>query len=303
MPDYLLWGKAILAAAITAALLELIVAWAWRSPAGSRFGWLLGLAAGFYAGCAVFNVWPHGSLLEARVRLLAVLMPLTFVVEIVAAFARTPRWLAWLLRMGVVAAAAPILLYQSVYLADLAGPHSAEWSPTEAALILTLLAFLLAAVWILLALLQTRTSRQTAASILMVSSLAAALTVMLSGYLGGGLLGLALAGALAGQMLASFAVPSSVSHSYSLGVGLIGLFGVLLIGRFFGSLPTSAALGLWFAPLLAWLPEVPGLRRLGPRLRVALRLALVAAPLIIVVVDAEKRFEEKSTAHASPYDL
>jgi hypothetical protein len=302
MPDYLLWSKALLVAAVVAAAFQLILAWCWRSSLGSRLGWVLGLGAGFYAGCVVLDLWPRWPIQEDRDRFLVVLLPLTLAIEIVTVFPSMPRWLAWLLRLALAVAAAPILLRNSVYLADLAGPHSAEWSPAQAALILVLLASLLAAVWILLALLQARTSSQAGASALTLSALAASVTVMLSGYLGGGLLGLPLAGCLAGATLASFAAPSSSNTSHSLGVGLIGLFGVLLIGRFFGSLPTSAALCLGLAPLLAWLPEGPGLRQLWPSIRVVMCLVFVAVPLLFVVTNAQKKFEKESAANSSSYD-
>src|SRR5207253_1123934 len=98
------------------------------------------------------------------------------------------------------------------------------------------------AVWGLLALLQSRTSERTAAPVLAFASAAAAATVMLSGYYQGGLLGLPLAGALAGATLASLAARAPPNTRLSPGVGVVGLFAVLLIGRFFGSLPTASAL-------------------------------------------------------------
>ena len=67
-------------------------------------------------------------------------------------------------------------------------------------------------------------------------------------------------------------------------MSVIGIFSVVLMGRFFGTLSTSLAACLLLAPLLAWIVELPRLRRLAPRWRNAWRLACVAAPLVIVVV-------------------
>ena len=102
-----------------------------------------------------------------------------------------------------------------------------------------------------------------------------------------------LAGAGLGVTLVSFPLQSDKCPP---GVGVINLFTLLLIGRFFGALSTDLALCLWFAPLLAWLPK-RGLRRLRPSLRGAMRLFLVAVPLALVVAKALARFNEASAAH------
>jgi hypothetical protein len=304
MPDYQLMGMALCVSAGIAALLLLIAAWPWRTPHPLRLrvGWVLGLGAGFYAGCAVLGQQPRWPIPEDRDRFLVVLVPLTLAVEIAAAAAPGPRWLAWLLRLCLAGAAAPILLFNSVYLADLAGPDSAEWTPIQAAAILFGLGAALATVWGLLALLQARTLDRAASPVLVLSFLAAGVTVMLSGYFKGGLLALPFAGALIGGTLASFVAPAPPSASRCLGVGVVGLFGILLIGRFFGSLPTSAALCLGFAPVLAWVSEVPGVRKLRPSLRAAARLVLVAAPLVFVVVNAQMKFAEASVTGSRPYE-
>jgi hypothetical protein len=299
MPDSTLMGVALAVSAVVAALTLLLAAWPWRRPhpARRRAGWALGLGAGMYAGCAVLGQWPRWPAPEDRDRFLVILLPATVAVEVVAALAPLPRWAAWLLRLCLAAAAAPILLYNSTYLADLSGPRSAEWPPAQAAAILFALGAALAVVWALLALLESRTSERSASPALALTALAAGLTVMLSGYFRGGLMALPLAGAVAGTTAASFAAPAQRGAGGCLGVGVVGLFGVLLIGRFFGSLPTASALALLAAPLLAWVGEAPGVRRLRPALRAAVRLALVAVPLAVVVTDAVIRFVEESATH------
>ncbi len=170
-----------------------------------------------------------------------------------------------------------------------------------AAVILLGLAAALAALWELLALLQSRAIDRPASAALALTTLAAGVTVMLSGYYQGGLMAIPLAGAGAGVTLASFPAPRRpVNTSRPPGVGVIGLFTVLVIGRFFGALPTDLALCLLLAPLLAWIPEGPGLRRLRPSLRGAMRLVLVAMPLILIVAKALARFNEASAARFGP---
>lgn len=289
MPDYPLMAAAQFLAAVAAALTLLIAA-------RLRIGWILGYAVGIYAGCAVIGLVPRWPIPEDRDRFLVILLPLTLAVEIAAAYC--PRWLAWALRLLVAATAAPILLYNSVYLVDLSGPGSAEWPPLLAGAILFGLAVVLAALWELLARLQTRTVDRPASAALALTTLAAGATVMLSGYYQGGLMALPLAGAGVGVTLASFAgrTPANVPP----GVGVICLFTILMIGRFFGALPTDLALCLLFTPLLAWVPEAPGLRRLRLSFRGAMRLVLVTAPLIFVVAKALARFNEASAARFGP---
>ena len=76
-----------------------------------------------------------------------------------------------------------------------------------------------------------------------------------------------------------------------LGVGLVTLFALLLAGRFFGKLTTANAVLLLAAPLLGWLPELPYVRRLGPRARGSMRVALAAVPLVVALILANQKSE------------
>ncbi len=298
MPDPIPMGESVLVSAVVAALLLLAAAWPCRQPhpLRLRLGWVLGLGAGFYAGCAVLGQWPRWPAPEDKDRYLVLVMPLTLAAEIIAALVTRPRWLAWLPRVGVAAVAAPILLYHSEYVADLSGPNSAKWSSTQALLIFAGLAAALLVVWVLLALLSAWTSERAAAPVLVLVLLSAAVAVMLTGYLVGGKLALPLAGALAGATLASFAAPAQGDTSRYLGVGMIGLFTLLVTGHFFSDLPLWAAVCLLFVPLLAWLADLPG------PLRPVTRLSLVAVPLLLIVLHAEKP-PQKPTAPPSEYEV
>jgi hypothetical protein len=207
---------------------------------------------------------------------------------------------AWIVRLGLTAVVAPILLHNSVYLADLNGRNSAEWSPSQATIVLCGLAALLALVWAMLSGLQSRTSTSAVLWVLVLDALATAVTVMLSGYYRGGLLGLGLAAALAGATLASYIAQPQSPTSGSLGMSVIGIFAVVLVGRFFGTLSTGLAACLLLAPLLAWTVELPRLRRLAPGWRGTGRLACVAVPLIVVVMIAQRKFTAASTARSRP---
>jgi hypothetical protein len=113
------------------------------------------------------------------------------------------------------------------------------------------------------------------------------------------MIGVPLVGALAGATVASFALVVPAGRGFSPGLGVVGLFSVLLLGYCFGSLSPGWALGLGLAPLLAWSAEVPGVVRLRVWLRAACGLLLVAIPLVFVVILAQARFTERSSATSS----
>ncbi len=291
MPDFVLLVQSLLLAAVVAALVLVVIARP-ESPAPWRVaaGWIAGLGAGIYSGCGLLGEWPRWPPLEDRDRFLVILLPLALAVEFAALLLRDRRWIVWILRISLAAATAPILLYNSSYLADLSGPGSAEWNRAEAVLVLSLSAAMLAGVWGLLARLQARTSDHALSPVLVLTALAGGVTVMLCGYYRGGLLALPIAGAVAGVTLASFVLPKQPAENPCLGIGILGIFTVGFIGRFYGSLPTTLAICLLFAPLLAWTAEIPGLRKLPPATRAAIRIAAVLAALVVIVTWAQVRF-------------
>src|SRR5438270_569729 len=75
---------------------------------------------------------------------------------------------------------------------------------------------------------------------------------------------LPLAAALAGVALAAVPLAARPGMEGALGIGVIGLFGLLFVGRFFGGLSTARALAVFFAPLLCWVSEIPQLRGRKP---------------------------------------
>jgi hypothetical protein len=315
MFDLVLPVKAVLVGGLIAAVVMPLAAWGSPRPWRRSVCWSWAIGAGVLAASGATDQWPHWPALEDRARFLTLLVPLCLVVETLAATLRSQS-AAWIMRLGLASVVAPILLHNTVYLADLNGPNSAEWSAAQATMVLCGLAALLVLVWVMLSGLQSRTSTRAVLWVLVLDALATAVTVMLSGYYGAGLLGLGLAGALAGATLASYiagARPASYiagarPASYiarpqspnggSLGMSLIGIFAVLLVGRFFGTLPTGLAACLLLAPLLAWIVELPRLRRLAPGWRGAGRLASVAVPLIVVVILAQRKFAAASMAHS-----
>lgn len=284
-----------LAAAVVFLLFALMAPRRWQAIA--PWNWAVG--AGVLVASGVTGEWPHWPPLEDRARFLTLVVPLTLVIESLAAVLRSQR-AAWVLRLVLAASVAPILLHDSVYLVAADGREVAEWTAAQATAILCGLAAALILLWALLGMLQHRTSAAAVQVVLALDALATAVTVMLSGYFGAGLLGLGLFGAIAGSALASSLKQQDSPRHDSLAMSVLGTFAVVLMGRFFGALPNGLAAGLLLAPLAAWISELPWLRTFMPRWQSVLRLACVAAALLLIVVLAIQNFRSAASAKRGP---
>src|SRR5262249_20843295 len=108
-----------------------------------------------------------------------------------------------------------------------------------------------------------------------------------------------LAAALLGAAISTIVLQRSQAATGPIGVAVMALFGLLVIGRFFGELTSLHAILLFGAPLLGWLPEFPLVRSLPPLARGLLRVILVAVITAAVVVDAQRKFVANSQAPSS----
>jgi len=293
MPDPVLILTGIgVAAAVAAATLALI-GWPWWKgrPTWIDAGWPLAVCAGFLVGCAFLGVCPHWPPSEDLDRLLAVVMPSILGVELLASLPRISSWLIWPLRLVTAAGTARVLLHGSGYVTNITGPGTSEWPPAQQTMIFAALAAIECLVWVGMALLARRAPGSSVPLSLAIAIAGSAVTIMLSGYSTGGQSGLPLASALAGATLAAVVLPRSSSRYTYLGVPLVGLFGLLVIGRFFGQLTTVHALLLVLAPLVGWLPELIYPRRFPKWARSLARLILVGAVVSGVLVNAQREFE------------
>jgi len=264
-----------------------------------RCGWSLGAGFGFIAGCYVLGWRPRWEVMEDKDRFLLLLIPLAMLVECLSAAPRLPRSISWIGRGALAFAATPLLLWNTVYLKDVAGPGTRQWSETELILWLSGLGALLTTVWTLLDWRHVRRPGRSTPLALALTTAAAALTVMLSGYLTGGQMGLPLAAAVTGGVLASFLLRGAGVTSGACTIPLVGLFGLLVIGRFFGELATWQGLVIFLCPLLTWVTELPIARRLRRGLRDVLALVLVTGCAGGVVYLAQKPPEGTSTKSPS----
>ncbi len=288
MPDLKQMIEAMVGAVVAAAAVVCLIALprARDRPARVAASRVLGLAVGSFLGFVALGFRPHWPPIEDQDRFLLLVLPSLLAVDLLGLVSvLRRRWV--LLSRGIVAAgAAPTLLYGSTYLADVAGPGSREWPPAVAMLVLAGLGLAFATEWLLLDRAIRRVSPTAAVGALAVSTVAASITVMLSGYATGGQMGLPLAAALAGAWASGMIVRAPRRCEVPLATALGGLFSLLVVGRFFAHLTSAHAFLLFVAPTLCAAFELPFLRRLAPWPRTAVSLLLVGCLAAGVVVSA-----------------
>ena len=315
MPEPLLFLKAMGAAAIASAMFVLAmgrmgrrVSMKWLNPSWLNSTCVLAVGLGLAVGCVVLSLrwaWPPANGLD---RFLTIVMPAVLGIELIAGFQSVPRRVAWFLRMSLTAAVPRILLHGSVYLTHLHGSDN-DWTPWQAGIALAMSAALLAGLWGLLSWLSHRSPGVSIPLALGLTTQCAGLTVMMAGYIKGGAVAFPLAATLVATTIAAgliarrtgtpahFSVPTNSDIPTKggapalLGIGVVGLFGVLFIGRFFGRLSTGCALAMLLAPLLCWATEIPLLRPRKPWLVGSLRLVLVTILLAVVLALAKRDFD------------
>jgi hypothetical protein len=296
MPDPIQIVKAMAAAAVASAVLALAAGW-FRRPAGAgriNMACVLAIGVGLIAGYWVLDLLPSGLPQNVRDRFLAIVLPAALGIELIAAYHRVPAVAAWSLRVMLACAMPRILLHGSTYLVD----PAAETSIGKSLEYMALGGGLLILGWGLLAWLSRRSPGVSLPLVMSETSLGAGVTVMLSAYPSGGEAALPLAASLAAVAGVLWLTSRPEASVGTLSIGLVGLFGVLFLGRFFGELSTGRALAVFVAPLVCWVTELPWLRKLKPWKIGAVRIALVAIPLLIVIALAKRDFDRNMEANS-----
>ena len=152
----------------------------------------------------------------------------------------------------------------------------------------------LAAAWASATRLANRTSGPMVAVSIALAAGAAAVTIMLSGYATGGQMGLPLSAALIAVTLATLVLRKPIRLDGAIGVGIVGLFALLVVGRFFGELTTLHAVLLFVAPIAYWVADMPKIRTFKSWRRALVQLIVVCLPLAFVVVQAQQKFAADS---------
>jgi len=302
MPEPLLYMKAMGVAGIASTAFVLAICLLRRSV---NTNWLntacvVGIGVGLTIGYALLSLnlsWPPTSGLD---RLLTIVVPVTLGIELIVGFGRVPRAVAWVLRVGLSLAIPRILLHNSVYLSG-----AGDWTLWQTSITIVGSGVLLALVWSLLCCLSQRSGGISIPFAICLAIQCAGISVMLAGYIKGGAAAIPLVAALMGASLAvraftkyasgpvdvhspeKFVVPAIVS------VGVVGLFSLLFIGRFFGEISTVPVLAILTTPLLCWLSEISQVRNRKPWFVAAFRLILVAIPLVVVLVAAKQEFDRE----------
>lgn len=285
----------MLTAAIVSAIPVLAMA-SLKRPAGMT--WLksasiMGIGIGLSTGYQVLGfrlAWPPTNGLD---RFLTIVIPAAVAIELAAGFDSVPRWFAWSLRVSLAAAIPRILLHNSVYLRD----SDFTWAPWEACVILACCGGLVAVLWCLLAALNQRSPGVSIPLALSLTVQCAGITVVLAGYIKGGAAAIPLAATLTATTGAVWLFKKLACNSADnyesgiIGIGVVGLAGLLIIGRFFGELSTFSALTVPLAPLLCWATEIPFLRHRKRWVVGLTRLLLVAIPLLWVLIEAKINFD------------
>jgi hypothetical protein len=257
MPDPLLYVAAIGAAALTAALVMAVIAWPRHAnqdqdanSTRARVATVIGMAGGLIAGYWMLDLYVSWPPVNALDRLLTIILPAVVGIEFVAAFERVPRWLAWTLRMVLVTATGRVLLHGSVYL-------TSAHAPREIVTQLVTCAALTAGLWGLLAVLAARSPRAISIPVAVaLTMICAGGLIMFAGYVSGGAATLPLSAALMATVASGCALARRPNVQAPIGISVIGLSGLVFIGRYFGGLSSAAALGLLLAPLVCWIPEL-----------------------------------------------
>lgn len=289
MPDPLLFLKEMVSSAVVSAIVVLMIVGIVR-PAGTRrqdlacvlaFG--LGIAAGGYVR-PFSSGWPPVSGLD---RFLLIVIPTILGIELTAGLQWAPARLAWPLRISLAVAIPRIILHGSVYLNGSDGERTPWQLATESAVCVALLS----GVWALIAWLFRRSPGVSIPLSLSLATQCAGITIMMAGYIKGGAAAFALATALATTAIALQMIAKLSHSSPCIGIGVVGLFGLLFVGSYFGRLSTGYAIAIWLSPLLCCLTEVPMLRRQKRWIVASLRLFFVFLPLVVVLILAKRDFD------------
>jgi hypothetical protein len=240
------------------------------------------IAVGIAVGCHVLQfpwTWPPANAIE---RFLELLVPGTLIIHLAAALSSHTTAKSRLLRQLPSLAC----LYGSIYLSapvTIAG-RSLPSAIVAPFIIVTCTAALMAAVHVTQTLTE-RTSPLVTGLLITLTLPAAGIAIMLAGYIKGGSAALPLAGSLLATIVGlQFITHKSHRHAID-EIAMLALFGLLMIGHFYGRISLLQAAGLLGSPLLAAGAPLPKkVRSSGidaPRFRLLLLALLLSAQLSI----------------------
>ena len=326
MPDPFEYLKAVLAAIVASTTILLavrVLSWK-RGRVMSETATVLAMTCGVLAGCLTLNFswpWPPANALD---RFLTIVLPAILIIELIAAINRdcsetdatandpnnrglpshsTRMWM-WITKCFLCCGIGRILMHGSIYLDGSNGSTRETWLIQNMPGILLFSSLLLMVMWFALTQLAARGVSSGIVLSLSLSLICAGCTTMMAGYIKGGSAALPFAtvlmvSALASKFLISKRFDSNehfnryVIGTAAIGIGLVSLFSLVWIGRFFGQLTSAEAIVIFLAPSLCWVTELPLLCNRSSTVKVAIRLATVIVPLAILLANAKREFDEK----------
>lgn len=231
-------------------------------------------AIAFVAGYWSATGWPTFPPNESQQRMLVYMLPAAAVVGLLASLPKVPRFVPWILRIATALAAPPMLLLSYI---------KYTWSTGEAVAQLTLIGFLAAAVWAALVMMSRRHPGGRVPTVVMFITGAMGITIMLSGSQTLGQYSLSLSASLAAIAGLSLVSKTKFSARGLVDVAAAMLLGLCIQGAYYADLTALNALLISTIPILAWLGELPVIRRRPAWQQFAVRWALVLLPLMIAV--------------------
>ena len=290
MPDPVECLLAVLAAAGSSAAAVWAFGRRWRTnEAAVKATGISACTSGIVAGYAVLRLhpsWPPASALD---RLLTAVLPAVIGVELLATAPWISARIKTALRFVLAIAMVRVLLHGSVHLALRDG--RVDVLLATARLVVGGLA--IATFWHLILLLNRRSSNASLPLALALAIASGGAATLLGGYVRGGEAALPLAAALAATGLVSLALKQPDAGEGLIGIGVVGLAGLLIVGHFFGRLTTARAWAIFAAPLMCWIAELPTFRNIRTWQLIALRLLLVAIPVVAVLLLAGQDFRNE----------
>lgn len=294
MPNFAVWGSAMLLAAAIAAGLSLASR---KMPATTPTGLtqITALCAAFLGACAglwLADIIPHLLPTSGLDRLLAIVIPATIVSQLFVT-RRLPAVSLASLSIGGLCITR-VLLHGSIHLNE---------NALRASIVILVPTALFVVVSVATLELWDRTASRAVPISTIGAVLVAAALVLLGGYLRGACAVFICSAAIGGAGIGCVMEPPVRDRVRPLLVlALVLLYSTLVIGYFFGNIDASHAISTLAALLVAWLPNCCVKPDRAANVITISRIGLVLVALAVVLWSAKRRFDREMAPHLSYVD-
>ncbi len=314
MPDPILISKAmIVAGLLSAAMVACYRLVAWRTistnlPMTWSFNRLVGglaVATGLIGGIWMLGLIPAWPPAVDRGRLIWILIPVFLVIELILcrrrdARSQAGRWLRCLLRFLAAFSIMPVVVWRSIYVANVGGPDSRIWSNWQMVAWFSLIGLGSFGLWAIAIVLVRKLPLGLLTWIMAFVYLCSGVTIMLSGYLSAGQLAFPLAVSLITMLIATGQSNKREVLEGAVGISTLLLVGLFVAGHFFAELRAIDAIILGVSLLLPGVIKLPIIAKRRLWLQVVLAVLISCTPPLFVVYQTQHRFSERSNPAATP---